>query len=78
VTSNTAVADGQAGTVVWWSHTGGRGGIVPDGGGQQVFVTWASLRGSDVRSLKPGQRVTFDTLPGPSGGQAVGVRIVES
>jgi CspA family cold shock protein len=52
----------------------GFGFIVPDGGGEDVFVHHSELQG--VKSLSEGQRVEYEVVQGPKGPKASGVRLV--
>lgn len=47
------------GEVAWFCPDRGFGFISPDGGGDDVFVTWAALPGAGFRSVDTGQRLTF-------------------
>ena len=48
------------GAVKWFNTEKGYGFIVPDDGGKDVFVHISSVERSGLRSLKEGDRVTFD------------------
>jgi CspA family cold shock protein len=62
------------GTVKWFNGEKGYGFIAVDGGGSDVFVHYSSIDSTGYRSLDEGQRVEFDTTPGPKGPQAANVR----
>lgn len=47
------------GEVAWYCPDRGFGFIVPDDGGDHVFVTWSVLPGTGFRSLDTGQRLSF-------------------
>lgn len=47
------------GQVAWFCPDRGFGFIRPDGGGDDVFVTWGSLPGAGFRTVDPGQRLAF-------------------
>jgi CspA family cold shock protein len=49
------------GTVKFYNETKGYGFIQPDGGGKDVFVHATALERSGMRTLKEGQKVSFDT-----------------
>ena len=62
------------GTVKWFNDSKGFGFITQDGG-KDVFVHHSSIQLSGFKTLKEGQRVTFDVQQGPKGEQAVNVVI---
>ncbi len=52
------------GTVKWFSDEKGFGFIAPDDQGKDLFVHYSALSG-DVRSLREGEKVEFETEQGP-------------
>jgi cold shock protein len=62
------------GTVKWFDGEKGFGFIVPDDGGDDVFVHYSEIQASGYRSLDEGQRVEFAVDHGTRGSQAIGVR----
>jgi CspA family cold shock protein len=48
------------GTVKWYNETMGYGFIQPDNGGKDVFVHATALERAGMRSLKDGQKVTYE------------------
>ncbi|MEX5711202.1 cold-shock protein [Parafrankia sp. FMc6] len=68
----------SAGAVLWFNRDKGYGFIMPDDGGEQVFVHFSAIMGGGYRSLDEGQRVTFEIRPGPKGLQAVDVRAIDT
>ena len=61
------------GTVKWFNATKGFGFIQPDDGSKDVFVHATALERAGLRSLREGQKVTFDTQTDPRSGKiAVG------
>jgi CspA family cold shock protein len=55
------VSQGEAtGMVKWFNPTKGFGFIVPDAGGEDLFVHMSALEHSGLRSLEEGQLVTFE------------------
>ena len=48
------------GTVKFFNEQKGYGFIAPDGGGQDAFVHISAVERSGMRSLRDGQRVSYD------------------
>jgi CspA family cold shock protein len=61
------------GTVKWFNDAKGFGFIAPEDGGDDIFVHFSAINSSGFRSLKEGQRVSFEVVQGPKGSQAAGV-----
>ena len=55
----------KIGTVKWFNEDKGFGFIANDNGGDDVFVHFSSIESKGFRSLKEGQRVSFETEPDP-------------
>lgn len=53
------------GTVKWFNDGKGYGFISPDEGGDDVFVHFSAIQTEGFRTLKEGQKVTFETEPDP-------------
>jgi cold shock CspA family protein len=68
-------ADGADGTVTFFDADKGFGFIVPDAGGEDVFVHVRALP-AGVRELAEGDRLSFTVIPGERGPQAGDVRLV--
>ena len=65
----------QSGTVKWFNDAKGFGFITTEGG-EDVFVHFSAIQGSDFRSLAEGAAVEFDVTQGPKGLQASNVTTV--
>ena len=66
-----------AGTVKWFNDSKGFGFVTPEGGGDDLFAHFTAIQGSGFKTLKEGQRVTFDVANGPKGKQATNIRTAE-
>jgi cold shock protein len=58
------------GIVKWFNDSKGFGFITPDGGGDDLFAHFSAIQGKGFKSLKEGQKVSFDVTEGPKGKQA--------
>ncbi len=61
------------GVVKWFSRLKGYGFILPDDGGQEVFVHYSAIDGDGYRNLYEGDRVEFDLVDQGKGPQALHV-----
>ncbi|KTC66561.1 cold shock protein CspD [Legionella adelaidensis] len=65
------------GEVKWFNNAKGWGFIVPQGGGDDIFVHFSAIQGSGYKTLIAGQQVTFDLERGERGLHAANVAPVE-
>ncbi len=65
------------GEVKFYDAAKGFGFVVPDGGGEDVFVHASALARSGLDGLDAGQWVVLRAVDGPRGRQAVEVKLVE-
>jgi CspA family cold shock protein len=64
----------HSGTVKFFNESKGFGFITPDGGGKDVFVHATAVERAGLRSLREGQRVSFDTEADTRGPKAVNLK----
>ena len=62
------------GTVKWFNDAKGFGFITPDEGGDDLFAHFSAIVASGYKSLKEGDKVTFDVTEGPKGKQASNIQ----
>jgi CspA family cold shock protein len=62
------------GTVKWFNESKGFGFITPDGGDGDVFAHFSAIAGDGFKTLKDGQKVTFDITTGAKGKQAANIQ----
>ncbi|MGA8054874.1 MAG: cold-shock protein [Burkholderiales bacterium] len=67
----------STGTVKWFNDAKGFGFITPEGGGKDLFAHFSAIQGRGFKSLREGQKVTFDVTTGPKGEQAINIRPVD-
>ncbi|MCB1560370.1 MAG: cold-shock protein [Xanthomonadales bacterium] len=68
------MSDRQNGTVKWFNDAKGFGFITPESG-EDVFVHFRAIQGNGFKTLKEGQKVTFNVVKGPKGLQADAVEV---
>jgi CspA family cold shock protein len=61
------------GSVKWFNDQKGFGFIVPDDGGDDVFVHHSNIKSSGFRSLQEGQKVEYQLGQGRKGPEATEV-----
>ncbi|PZP63992.1 MAG: cold-shock protein [Azospira oryzae] len=62
------------GIVKWFNDAKGFGFITPDGGGEDLFAHFSAIQGQGFKTLKEGQRVSFEVTRGPKGLQASNIQ----
>ena len=55
------------GTVKWFNPTMGFGFIEPDGGGKDAFVHVSAVERAELSSLREGQKLEYEIVPGRDG-----------
>jgi CspA family cold shock protein len=69
--------DMATGTVKWFNDSKGFGFVTPEDGGKDLFAHFSAIQGQGFKTLKEGQRVSFDVTTGPKGQQASNIRSVD-
>ncbi len=59
-----------SGIVKWFNDAKGFGFITPDEGGEDLFAHFSAIEIEGFKTLKEGQKVTFEVVTGPKGKQA--------
>ena len=62
------------GTVKWFNDAKGFGFIEPEGGGADVFAHFSAIQMGGFKTLKEGQKVSFEVTQGPKGKQASNIQ----
>ena len=58
------------GVVKWFNDAKGFGFITPDDGGEDLFAHFSAIQIDGFKTLREGQRVSFEVTTGPKGQQA--------
>ena len=61
------------GEVKWFNNAKGWGFIVPEGGGDDIFVHFSVIQGTGYKTLVAGQIVSFELASGDRGVHAANV-----
>ena len=64
----------ETGTVKWFNDAKGFGFITSDAGGEDLFAHHTEIRTDGFRTLKEGQKVSFEVKMGPKGRQAADIK----
>lgn len=62
------------GTVKWFNDSKGFGFVTPDEGGEDLFAHFSAIQGSGFKTLKEGQKVSYEVTQGPKGKQASNIQ----
>ncbi len=65
----------SSGTVKWFNNSKGFGFIEPEGGGDDIFVHYSSIKSDGFKTLNEGQSVTYVAEQGPKGFHATEVEV---
>jgi len=64
------------GTVKWFNETKGFGFITPDDGSEDVFAHFSAIKAAGFKTLKEGQKVSYEVTMGPKGKQASNIQVL--
>jgi len=67
----------QSGTVKWFNPTKGFGFIVPENGGNDVFVHISAVEAAGLKSLEEGQKIQFEVEDNRGREAAADLQVVE-
>lgn len=62
------------GIVKWFNDAKGFGFITPDEGGEDLFAHFSAINMDGFKTLKEGQKVSFEVVQGPKGKQASNIQ----
>lgn len=66
----------QTGIVKWFNDAKGFGFIAPDDGGADLFLHFSAINMGGFKSLKEGQKISFEIVQGQKGRQAANIQAV--
>ena len=58
------------GTVKWFNPEKGYGFIEPENGGKDAFVHISAVQRAGLQTLKEGQKISYELVPGRNGKEA--------
>ena len=61
-------------SVKWFNDAKGFGFITPDDGSEDLFAHFSAITMAGFKSLKEGEKVSFDVVQGPKGKQAANIQ----
>jgi CspA family cold shock protein len=64
------------GIVKWFNDSKGFGFVAPDDGGADLFVHFSAINMGGFKSLKEGQKISFEVAQGPKGKQASNIQAI--
>jgi CspA family cold shock protein len=64
----------STGTVKWFNDAKGFGFVTPDDGGEDLFAHFSAIDMGGFKSLKEGQKISFEVTQGAKGKQASKIR----
>jgi CspA family cold shock protein len=73
-TNQGGVFEMATGTVKWFNDAKGYGFITPDDGSEDLFAHFSAINMQGFKTLKEGQKVSFDVVQGPKGKQASNIQ----
>ena len=62
------------GTVNWFNDSKDFGFITPDDGSEDLFAHFSAINMNGFKTLKEGEKVSFDVVQGPKGKQASNIQ----
>jgi CspA family cold shock protein len=62
------------GTVKWFNDSKGYGFITPDDKSEDLFAHFSAIQMGGFKTLKEGQKVSFEVTQGPKGKQASNIQ----
>ncbi|MEX3611581.1 MAG: cold-shock protein [Burkholderia sp.] len=62
------------GVVKWFNDAKGFGFITPDEGGEDLFAHFSAISMQGFKTLKEGQKVSFEVVQDPKGKQASNIQ----